>query len=135
MDPNTAIQVAGLGKQFGNKWAIRGVEFEVPRGVIFGFLGPNGAGKTTTIRTMMNFIKPTRGIVSIFGLDSQDNAKALHQRIGYVTGEMSYYENLTGQQYLRYIGNLQGTLDTKNINVLARRLKANLNLKIKKLYC
>lgn len=128
-----AIQVVGLSKQFGNKWAIRGVEFDVPKGVIFGFLGPNGAGKTTTIRCMMNFIAPTKGIATILGKDSQDSYRAVHSHIGYVTGDMNYYDNLTGRQYLLYMGNLHGKLDIKQINKLARRLKANLHVKIKTL--
>ena len=47
---DNAIQTIGLSKQYCKKWAIRGVEIEVPRKSIYGFLGPNGAGKTTTIR-------------------------------------------------------------------------------------
>lgn len=128
-----AIQVVGMSKQFGKNWAIKGVEFNVPKGVIFGFLGPNGAGKTTTIRCMMNFIAPTKGIATILGKDSQDEYRNLHKQIGYVTGDMHYYDNLTGRQYLLYMGNLHGNLNIKNINRLARRLKANLHVKIKTL--
>jgi ABC-2 type transport system ATP-binding protein len=130
---DNAIQTAGLSKKYGNKWAIRGVEIEVPRKSVYGFLGPNGAGKTTTIRCLMNFIKPTKGIISVLGMDSQDDAKMVHKRIGYLTGEMDYYENLTGRQYISYMGHLQGNHDKKEINKLAKRLKADLGVKIKTL--
>jgi ABC-2 type transport system ATP-binding protein len=70
-----AISIVALSRQFNNHWAVRGIDVEVPRGSIYGFLGPNGAGKTTTIRCMMNFIAPTKGIINILGMDSQDDAK------------------------------------------------------------
>ena len=128
-----AISIVALSREYGNKWAVRGVDIEVPRGSIYGFLGPNGAGKTTTIRCMMNFIKPTKGIVNILGMDSQDDTKAIHKRVGYLTGEMDYFENLTGIQYITYTGNLQGKLDHKEVSRLSKRLKANLNQKIRTL--
>lgn len=128
-----AIRVVSLGKQFGSIWAIKGVSFEVPTGSVFGFLGPNGAGKTTTIRCMMNFIAPTKGIATILDLDSQDNANSIHRNIGYLTGEMEYYDNLTGRQYITYMGNIQGKLDIKTVNSIAKKLKAQLHVKIKNL--
>ena len=77
---DNAISITALSRKFDDQWAIRGVDVEVPRGSIYGFLGPNGAGKTTTIRCMMDFIKPTKGIISILGMDSQDDTKAIHKR-------------------------------------------------------
>lgn len=130
---DTAISVVGLTKKFGNVKAVNGLEFEVKKGEIFGFLGPNGAGKTTTIRILMNFIQPTGGIATILGMDSQDQTKQIHRQTGYLSGETEYYGNLTGRQYIMYMGNLQGNLDIKNVNKIARRLNAQLHIKIKKL--
>ena len=128
-----AISIVALSRQFNNHWAVRGIDVEVPRGSIYGFLGPNGAGKTTTIRCMMNFIAPTKGIINILGMDSQDDAKMIHKRVGYLTGEMDYYENLTGRQYIKYMANLQGRYDSKEVGKLAKRLKATLDQKIRTL--
>jgi ABC-2 type transport system ATP-binding protein len=128
-----AISIVALSRQFNNHWAVRGIDVEVPRGSIYGFLGPNGAGKTTTIRCMMNFIAPTKGIINILGMDSQDDAKMIHKRVGYLTGEMDYYENLTGRQYIKYMANLQGRYDPKEVGKLAKRLKATLDQKIRTL--
>lgn len=128
-----AISIVALSRQFGKRWAIRGIDVEVPRGTIYGFLGPNGAGKTTTIRCMMNFIKPTKGIVNILGMDSQDDTKMIHKRVGYLTGEMDYYENLTGRQYIKYMAHLQGKYDQKEVGKLSKRLKATLDQKIRTL--
>lgn len=128
-----AISIVALSRQFNSHWAVRGIDVEVPRGSIYGFLGPNGAGKTTTIRCMMNFIAPTKGIINILGMDSQDDAKMIHKRVGYLTGEMDYYENLSGRQYIKYMANLQGRYDSKEVGKLAKRLKATLDQKIRTL--
>lgn len=130
---DNALQITALSKKYDKKWAIQGIDLEVKRGIIFGFLGPNGAGKTTTIRCLMNFIKPTKGIASVLGMDSQDDTKMIHKRVGYLTGEMDYFENLTGRQYIEYIGHLQGNYDKKQVAKIAKRLRANLNMKIRTL--
>ena len=130
---DNAIQTMGLGKKYGKKWAIRGVDIEVPRGSVYGFLGPNGAGKTTTIRMLMDFIRPTSGAATVLGMSPQEDSKMIHKKVGYLSGEMEYYENLTGRQFISYMGYSQGVLDKKEVNKLARRLKANLDTKIRTL--
>lgn len=130
---DNAIQTVGLSKKYGKKWAIRGVEIEVPRGSIYGFLGPNGAGKTTTIRCLMDYIRPTKGLINVLGMDSREDSKMIHKRVGYLTGEMDYYENLTGRQYISYIGHLQRKLDKDEVRKLTKRLHADLGVKIKTL--
>ncbi len=68
---SVAIQTNDLTKRYGTHVAVSNVNLEVRRGEVFGYLGPNGAGKTTTIRTLLDFIRPTSGSASIFGLDSR----------------------------------------------------------------
>ena len=75
-DPSTngaggppAIAVNGLIKNFGEVEAVRGVDFEVATGEVFGFLGPNGAGKTTTINMLCTLAKPTAGSATVAGYD------------------------------------------------------------------
>ena len=63
--------------------------FEVGTGEAFGFLGPNGAGKTTTIRTLLDFIRPTSGTVRVFGLDPRREGVKVHERVGYLPGELA----------------------------------------------
>jgi ABC-2 type transport system ATP-binding protein len=128
-----AISIVALSRKYDNHWAIKGIDVEVPRGSIYGFLGPNGAGKTTTIRCMMNFIAPSKGIINILGMDSQDDTKMIHKRVGYLTGEMTYYENLTGRQYIKYMAHLQGKYNEKEVGRLSKRLKATLDQKIRTL--
>jgi len=79
------LQTSGLTKYFRNKCAVDHLDFKIPRGCVCGFLGRNGAGKTTAIRMLMGLLKPTEGISSILGCDSQDLTPQIRQRIGYVT--------------------------------------------------
>ncbi len=65
------IQVSNLWKKFGKHDALRGLSFAVPPGSAFALIGANGAGKTTTIKVLMNIIEPTRGSVTVLGVDSR----------------------------------------------------------------
>ena len=79
-----AIEVSGLWKIYENPKveALRGVDFCVERGRCVGVLGPNGSGKTTLIEIMQGVRQPTRGSVSIFGMNYQDNEKSIRTKIG-----------------------------------------------------
>ena len=68
---NNAIEVHDLYKSYGKVQALRGVNFVVRQGELFGFLGPNGAGKTTTIRCMLDMIRPQSGSIQVLGIDPQ----------------------------------------------------------------
>ena len=111
MSDSPAVLTRGLTKSYGPVPALRGVDLEVRRGEVFGFLGPNGAGKTTTIRLLLDLIRPTSGRATVFGLDTTRDATAIHRRIGYLPGEFSLYDRLTGGQTLEYFANLRGGVD------------------------
>ena len=64
-----AIETRGLGKRFGERTALDGIDLEVPRGTAFGFLGANGAGKTTLIRLLLGLAEPTAGTMRVLGHD------------------------------------------------------------------
>ena len=73
-----AIETRGLGKRFGERTALDGIDLEVPRGTAFGFLGANGAGKTTLIRLLLGLAEPTAGTMRVLGHDIRgDRAAAL----------------------------------------------------------
>ncbi len=126
------LELHELTKRYGKFRGIESVSFNVMAGEVYGFLGPNGAGKSTTIRTLMNFQKPTSGHALIFGSDSVENATELKSRIGYLAGDYTMYENLTGMQYVTFIANLRGT-DPREALPLAKRLQADLGKRIKTL--
>jgi ABC-2 type transport system ATP-binding protein len=89
--------------------AVRGIDFQVGEGELFGLLGPNGAGKTTTIKMLITLLIPTAGSARVLGLDVVEDARAVRKRIGYVFGgERGVYERLSGYDNLRYFAELYG---------------------------
>jgi ABC-2 type transport system ATP-binding protein len=89
--------------------AVRGIDFQVPEGELFGLLGPNGAGKTTTIKMLITLLIPTAGSARVLGLDVVEQAQEVRKRIGYVFGgERGVYERLSGYDNLRYFAELYG---------------------------
>jgi ABC-2 type transport system ATP-binding protein len=105
------IQTEKLTKYYGSHLGIVDVDLEVTEGEVFGFLGPNGAGKTTTIRTILDLIRPTSGRALVFGIESSVDPVGIHRRIGYIPGEFTLYDRLTGGQTLEYFANLRGGVD------------------------
>jgi ABC-2 type transport system ATP-binding protein len=124
------IEALGLTKSYGRHRGIEDVTFSVQPGEVFGFLGPNGAGKTTTIRTLMDFIRPTGGRASVFGLDSRAGGIEIRRRVGYLPGELELYEHMTGRDLLRFLGNLRGGVPPARAQGVADRLGADLGRRI-----
>lgn len=85
---------------------LKGVSFSVNKGEIFGFVGPNGAGKTTTFKTILGFVSPTGGSVEIMGKPLGDVDVKKH--IGYLPENPYFYDYLTGEELLHYMGELHG---------------------------
>jgi len=106
------IQAEKLTKSYGEHRGVIDVDLTVNEGEVFGFLGPNGAGKTTTIRTALDLIRPTSGRVLVFGIESSADPVAIHRRIGYIPGEFTLYDRLTGGQTIQYFANLRGGVDS-----------------------
>jgi ABC-2 type transport system ATP-binding protein len=123
------LKITGLTKRYGSFIAVKDIDLEVNPGEIFGFLGPNGAGKTTTIRTIMNFLKPSNGSISILGLDSVKDSQAIKSQVGYLAGDFELYDNLTGKQYLEFTANIRG-VSHQNIEKMADTLKVTMHKKI-----
>ena len=87
--------------------AVRGIDFTVNRGEIFGLLGQNGAGKTTTIKMLTTLLAPTSGICKVFGCDTFGQEKQIRKHINFIFGgEMGVYRRLSGRDNLRYFANL-----------------------------
>jgi ABC-2 type transport system ATP-binding protein len=90
-------------------WAVRGLDFTVGEGEIFGFLGPNGAGKTTTIRMLTGQLRPSEGRAFVAGCDVEKDRMALRASIGVVFEDQNLYERLTGSENLQVFADLYGT--------------------------
>ncbi len=102
------ITVRGLSKSFDKVKAVRGVDFSVLDGELFGFLGPNGAGKTTTINMLTGLARPEKGQIEIAGIDCSKNPKAAQHLMGVVPDESNLYPELTGFENLCFCGALYG---------------------------
>ena len=105
--PN-AIEVRGLVKNYDQVEAVRGVDFEVAAGEVFGFLGPNGAGKTTTINMLCTLVKPTAGSASVAGHDVVHERDDVRRNIGLVFQDPTLDSYLTAVQNLRLHAELYG---------------------------
>jgi ABC-2 type transport system ATP-binding protein len=97
-----AILVRDLRKAYGDHEAVRGVDFEVAAGEVFGLLGPNGAGKTTTVEILEGYRNRDGGIVSVLGHDPQQRARALRERVGIVLQSTGMYRHITPREALRH---------------------------------
>lgn len=97
------IVVKNLTRDYGNDKGVFDVSFSIEQGEAFGFLGPNGAGKTTVIRHLMGFLKPQTGACEIENLDCWDKRDQVQKKIGYVPGETSFFEDMSGTDFLRFI--------------------------------
>ena len=101
-----AISVTGLGKSFGDKVVLDGIDLAVAEGSIFALLGPNGAGKTTAVQILSTLIPADAGQVRVAGHDVAAEPDAVRAAIG-VTGQFSAVDNLlTGEENLRLMADL-----------------------------
>ena len=98
-----AIEVKDLWKSFGNTQALRGSNFTVNEGEIFGLIGPNGAGKTTALRIISTLLQPTSGSVNVFDIDVVKNPEKVREIISYLPEESGAYQNLSGYEYLQFM--------------------------------
>ncbi|MEW6582688.1 MAG: ATP-binding cassette domain-containing protein [Actinomycetota bacterium] len=101
-----AIEADGLVKRFGEKVALDGVSFEVPRGTVCGLLGPNGAGKTTAVRILTTLSDADAGTARVAGIDVRRDPKAVRRRLGLAAQDATVDGLLTGRENLVMIGEL-----------------------------
>jgi ABC-2 type transport system ATP-binding protein len=101
-----AIEVQGLRKAYGDHEAVRGIDFTVRRGEVFGLLGPNGAGKTTTVEILEGYRSRTSGDVRVLGLDPGERSVPLRQRVGIVLQSCGNYRHLTVRETVRHFASL-----------------------------
>ena len=125
------METKNLTKYYGKIRGVENLSFSIEKGEIFGFLGPNGAGKTTTIRTLLGFLKPTKGKAFIFGKNVEKEMVKIKEKTGYIPGELALYGDLTAQDLLKYFGKLRRNFDEKKLEKLLEMFELPLNRKIK----
>jgi ABC-2 type transport system ATP-binding protein len=131
MSAKTVIDVAHLSKHYGGFKAIDDVTFSVGKGEVVGFVGLNGAGKSTTINTLLGFLHASSGRVELFGQDiTPQSAFRSHQKIGFASGDMALFTNLTGKQYFRFIAGRFGLKSRERLDALIAQFAPDLDKKI-----
>ncbi|MHA1167841.1 MAG: ABC transporter ATP-binding protein [Candidatus Hodarchaeales archaeon] len=145
MTESTAVLVvSNLTKVYGkeislSKWkigrkieAVKEASFKVKKGEIFGFLGPNGAGKTTAIRSILGYLTIQSGSITINNHDYRKDALKIRENIGYIPGDVSLYNNFTGNELIEYFGKFR-PVDPKFLKKLKKIFRVDLTLKIRNL--
>lgn len=129
----TVITIDHLTKDYGNNKGVFDVTLTIKAGEVYGYLGPNGAGKSTTMRHLMGFSKPQTGSVKIFGMDCWTEQKEIQKRIGYLPGEISFPDDMTGLHYLKLIANMRKMTDFSYATELLDYFEINPNAGIKRM--
>ncbi|MCF6094631.1 ABC transporter ATP-binding protein [Microaerobacter geothermalis] len=100
------IELKDLTKKYGEHTAVDHLSLTVNRGEIFGLLGPNGAGKSTTILMMLGLTEPTSGTVRVCQMDSTRQPLLVKKKVGYLSDDVGFYEELTGMENLIFTAQL-----------------------------
>lgn len=129
----SVIAVNNLTKDYGNSKGVFDLSLDIKKGECFGFLGPNGAGKTTTIRNLMGFINSDKGSCTINGLDCRKNAADIQKSLGYIPGEIAFFDEMKGIDYLKFIASLRDLKDTSRMKELLEYFELDPSGKIKKM--
>ena len=104
-----AIEINHVSKSYGKVKALNDVSFSVDKGEVFGLIGPDGAGKTSMFRILCTLLLPEQGTATVDGFDTRSQMKEIRQRVGYMPGRFSLYEDLTVRENLEFFATLFGT--------------------------
>lgn len=107
------IEVRNLTKNYGDRPAVRSLNFTIKKGEVVGFLGPNGAGKSTTMKIITGYMAPTSGEVKVGGYDVFENPVEVKRRIGYLPETPPVYHEMYVEDYLNFVANLKGVEKSK----------------------
>lgn len=129
--PNRVVlELDHLTKRYGVHRGVEDLSLSVREGEIYGFIGPNGAGKTTTIRTLLGLIKPTSGEARLFGLDCVSADPKVRKDVGYLPGEVFFYEDMRVGELLHYAAGFYPGDHRARTKELAAYMELDLDRKI-----
>ena len=129
----SALELEGLGKRYGSKWALRDCTLEIPAGAVTPLVGPNGAGKTTLLQMAVGLRRPSAGTVRVLGCDPQRDARELLPRVGFVAQDHPLHRGFTVAETLRLGRELNPTWDDELARLRLERLDLSLDQRIGKL--
>src|SRR5438093_12527246 len=117
-----SVEVNNLSKNYDTKKAIvnavQGVSFEVAKGELFGIIGPDGAGKTSLFRMLTTLLLPDGGNATVDGSDIVNDYKVIRQKVGYMPGRFSLYQDLTVEENLNFFATIFQTTVKENYNLI-----------------
>lgn len=125
----SVLEINNLTKRFGKFEALSKLNMAVEEGEIFGFIGPNGSGKSTTIKTILGQLKPSSGIVTLFGKDAFKEAVSIHEHIAYVPGDVNLWPNLTGGEVIEFLLSLQKSVNHERKQMLIQDFELDIHKK------
>ncbi len=102
------LELSGVGRKYGERWAVRDLDATLVPGQVVGFLGPNGAGKTTSIKMIAGLLVPSRGRILIDGCDVHVRPEEAKQRLAYIPDRPYVPERLSARELLQYVAGLYG---------------------------
>ncbi|MGN1053034.1 MAG: ABC transporter ATP-binding protein [Candidatus Scatosoma sp.] len=129
----SVILLDGLTKDYGGRRGIFDLRLSIEEGEMMGYVGTNGSGKTTTIRSILGFIKPTRGAAYVNGLSSWEHASEIAAKIGYVPGEIAFPDLKTGVDFLKCQADFLGLKNMNYANELIARLQLDPRANLKRM--
>lgn len=127
------VEIQELTKGYGENKGVFDLSFEVSQGEVFGYLGPNGSGKTTTIRHLMGFLNPDQGDCRILGMDCRTQADEIQEYVGYLPGEIAFFEEMKGTEHLRFMAGMRGQKWPKRADELLERFQLDPSGRIKRM--
>src|SRR5690554_6405613 len=126
------IEVKQMTTVYSSGKGVFDVNFKVNKGEVIGFLGPNGAGKTTTIRSLLGFLKPKLGSALINDQNAWDNPTITNKQIGYIPGEITFIDGMTGFEHLQLMLDLHKNNNKERMNELLEKFELNPQGKIRR---
>jgi ABC-2 type transport system ATP-binding protein len=127
------IKIEQLTKSYGPGKGVFDLSLQVSEGETFGYLGPNGAGKTTTIRHLMGFLNPDAGGCTIDGKNCRQQADEIQRFVGYLPGEIAFFDGMSGYEFLKLLADMRGMRSTAKRDHLIELLELDCRGKIRKM--
>lgn len=127
------IELKSLTKEYSANIGCFDINISISKGEVYGFIGPNGAGKTTVIRQMVGFIKPDTGFIKILNYDAWKESAKIMESLGYLAGEVTLPDYMTGINYLKVIADIRGNISWSYVEKLIKYFELDGKRKIKKM--
>ncbi len=127
------IEAEHLTRDYGGGRGVFDLSLSVAEGEAFGFLGPNGAGKTTVIRHLMGFLRPQSGRCRMGAWDCWAQREQVQRIVGYVPGEIAFFEDMRGTDFLRFVEDYRGVSGASRREALLERLELDPRVAIRKM--